>query len=72
MKQLGNLAIICTRRSGVLLHILNGKATVCVGTGPDRKSYTSNWDDDARINELIHELNFGNLSEKEIKHESDH
>ena len=70
MKQLGNLAVICARRSGVLLQILNGKATVCVGTGLERNSYTSDWDDDMRINELIHELNFGKLSEKETKYES--
>lgn len=65
MKQLGNLAIVCAKRSNVLLQILDGKATVHVGMGTERKSYVSDWDDDGQINRFIHELNFGELSEKE-------
>lgn len=64
MKQIGNLAIICARRSGVLLQILDGRATVFVGQGSDRRSFSTDWDDDHTINRLIHELNYGELSEK--------
>lgn len=66
MKQLGNLAIVCAQRSDVLLQILNGNATVFVGSGPDRKSITTDWGDDRKIAELIQELNFGSLSEREV------
>jgi len=69
MKQLGNLAVICARRSGVLLQILDGGVTIHIGTGPGRQSYTSDWDDDEQINELIHEFNFGKLSERVINNE---
>jgi len=31
MKQLGNLAIVCARRSNVLLQMLNGRVMVFVG-----------------------------------------
>lgn len=69
MKQLGNLAIVCAQRSDVLLQILNGSATVFVGSGPERRTITSDWDDDKQITDLIHELNFGSLSAKEVKNE---
>jgi len=36
-KQIGNLASVCANRNDVLLQILNGKATVHVGQGPDKK-----------------------------------
>jgi len=62
MKQLGNLAVACARRKGVLLQILDGKATVHIGTGPNRRSLTAGWDDDSKISELIQELNFGHFS----------
>jgi hypothetical protein len=65
MKQLGNLAVICARRRGVLLQILDGKATLFVGEGTARRSFTADWDDDEHINRLIHELNFGEVSGKE-------
>ena len=66
MKQLGNLAIVCARRSNVLLQIIDGKVTVHTGDGPSRKSFTVNWDDDTKISRLVHELNFGELSGKGI------
>ena len=64
MKQLGNLAIVCARRTDVLLQILNGQATVFVGRGPGRASTTMNWDDDIKISETVQKLNFGEYSEK--------
>jgi len=70
MKQLGNLAIICALRSGVLLQILDGKATIHTGTGSGRRSLTVDWDDDPQINSLIHELNFGELSEKGVVYDA--
>lgn len=70
MKQLGNLAIVCAQRTGILLQILDGKATVHVGAGSSRRSFAANWDDDMQINKLIHELNFGELSEKEVKYDT--
>lgn len=70
MKLLGNLAIVCALRANVLLQILDGKATVHVGAGSDRRSFTADWDDDGKISELIHELNFGALSEKEVNYDT--
>ena len=65
MKQLGNLAIICARRPATLLQIIEGRATVHIGIGPKRKSVAVDCDDDGKISELIYELNYGKLSEKE-------
>lgn len=59
MKQLGNLAIVCARRKNVLFQLLNGVVTVYVGESPNRISLSANWDDDAYISNIIHELNFG-------------
>jgi hypothetical protein len=70
MKQLGNLAIVCARRSNVLLHVLDCKATVHTGEGSERRAFTMNWDDDEKINKLIYELNFGELSEKGVNHDA--
>lgn len=66
MKQLGNLAIVCAQRPGVLLQILDGKAVVHVGQGTSRRSFAVDWNNDEEINKLIHKLNFGELSEKEV------
>ena len=59
MKQLGNLAIVCARRPEVLLQVFNGRATVYVGQGPERRVLSAAWDDDAELNRMIYELNFG-------------
>ena len=72
MKQLGNLAIVCARRKGVLLQILDGKATVHVGEGSSRRSFTTDWNDDRQISSLIHKLNFGELSEKGVNNDAKH
>lgn len=59
MKQLGNLAMVCARRPEVLMQLHNGQAAVYVGAGPDRAVLAAPWDDDGRIDGIIHELNFG-------------
>jgi len=64
MKQLGNLAIVCARRQDVLLQILSGKAVVFVGAGPERRSIEVEWQDDAEVLTLIHELNYGQFRER--------
>lgn len=72
MKQIGNLAIVCTQRPGVLLQILDGKAAVHVGQGTNRKSFAVDWDNEEEISKLIRELNFGELSEKEVRYDTKH
>lgn len=64
MKQLGNLAIVCARKKSVLLQIFEGTATVHVGRGPSKSSMSADWQDDDKINEIIHKLNFGKYAEK--------
>ena len=59
MKQLGNLAIICARRQSVLLQIQDGMVSVFVSAGPDRDVLSARWDNDAEIDRIIRELNFG-------------
>lgn len=59
MKQLGNLALVCAKRPEVLLQIYDGQACVYVGHGPERAVLSTDWDDDAGICHMIHELNFG-------------
>lgn len=58
MKELGNLAIICARRSDVLLQVQDGIVTVHVGAGHERAALHSAWDNDMEIRRVIHELNF--------------
>ena len=66
MKQLGNLSIVCARRKNTLLQIFDGVATVFVGEGSARRSFPLDWDDDTKIEHLIHELNHGALREEEL------
>ena len=63
MKQLGNLALICARRPGVLMQLHGGNVSVYVGEGPDRAALDAVWDDDTAINHIIYELNFGKYKE---------
>lgn len=63
MKQLGNLAIVCAQRKNVLLQVLDGKATVHVGAGPDKAVLATGWDNDKEILDMIRELNFGKYRE---------
>jgi hypothetical protein len=67
MKHLGNLAFACARRSNTLLQILDGMATVYVGRGPDRESFTVDCYDDEKIHALVLELNHGRFREDIIK-----
>lgn len=64
MKQLGNLAIVCARRSDVLLQIQGDVVFIYIGTEPQREAISLNWDDDVKIMELIQKLNFGKYAEK--------
>lgn len=59
MKQLGNLALICAKRPSMLLQLHDGAVSVYVGAGPDRDVLSTRWDNDAEIERIIHELNFG-------------
>ena len=62
MKQLGNLAIVCARRQDVLLQVIDGKVTVHAGSGPNRAIFCAYWDDDAKIDDIVCELNFGRFA----------
>lgn len=64
MKQLGNLAIVCAKRPEVLMQVHNGQVSVHVGAGPERTVLHTQWDNDAEIDGIVHELNFGKYSEK--------
>lgn len=66
MKQLGNLAIVCAQRRDTLLQVLDGIATVHVGRGPERTALSADWHDDARIMEIILELNHGRFRDENI------
>ncbi len=59
MKQIGNLAVVCARRSEVLLQVYNGQVCVYVGHGPNRTVLSAACDDDTELNRMIYELNFG-------------
>ena len=56
MKQLGNLAIVCARRSDVLLQIQGDVVCIYIGTEPQREAISLNWDDE----------NYGAYSETEF------
>ena len=59
MKQLGNLAMVCARRQETLMQLHAGRVTVYVGAGSERTALSTAWDNDAEINDIIRELNFG-------------
>ena len=63
MKQLGNLAIICAKREDTVLMIVNGIVHILVfdDEGYNIGNFRVNWDDDRMIQEISHELNFGQL-----------
>ena len=65
MKQLGNLAIICAKRPEVMMTVYDGRLTVHVGAGPNRAAMYSACDNDAEINRIIYELNFGKYAGKQ-------
>ena len=64
MKQVGNLAIVCAQRRDVLLTLSNGEVTVIAGDTREPRTRYARWDDDNTISEIIHALNFGDLSKK--------
>lgn len=59
MKQLGNLAIVAASHVDCMLQIYDGKATIYIGAGTERKSFSCDAMDDDCINEMIAYLNFG-------------
>lgn len=63
MKQLGNLAIICAQRPELLLQLRGGLVSVQV---KNRAAMKATWDDDARIEKMIYELNFGTFSKERL------
>ena len=65
MKQLGNLAIICAQRQDIVLLLQRGKVSVYRETLAEPSRLSAAWDNDAEIEKIIHELNFGVFSAKE-------
>jgi hypothetical protein len=61
MSPLGNLAIVCAKRPDVTLVVANGSAVLIVGEGEGQEQRTAEWQDDAGIERLIQELNYGEL-----------
>lgn len=57
MKQLGNLAIICASRPDIVMTTQNG--IVFVYPKVEGKPMSARWDDDGKVEKIIHELNFG-------------
>ena len=72
MKQLGNLAIICAKRSDLLFQINNSKVSIEVGASNNRETLSADWRNEEKINEFIMELNHGKLTEKNIKEKMRH
>lgn len=64
MKQLGNLALVCARRPEVLMQLYGGTVSVHVAAGPERTALHTEWDNDAEIERIIRELNFGKYRER--------
>lgn len=62
MMQLGNLAVVCAKRSDVLMQIQGKIVSVYLGEGPDREAIRMSWDDDKKISDVVRELNFGKYS----------
>lgn len=66
MKQFGNLALVCARRPEVLMQLHGGTVSVHVGAGPERAALSTEWDNDAEIEHIIRELNFGKYRERKV------
>jgi len=62
MKQLGNLAVICAQRPELLLQ-RDGLVSV---QAKNRAAMEAAWNDDARIEKMIYELNFGAFSKERL------
>lgn len=59
MKQIGNLAIVCSKRPDMIMKINDGKVLIAATEKPDCIIFSSEWHDDAKINDIIYQLNFG-------------
>ena len=64
MKQLGNLAIICAKRTDTVFTMRNGQVNVMVrdSSGAWKETLSAAWDDDKEIEGICRELNFGDYS----------
>ena len=62
MKQLGNLAIACAKRPDIVMTTQDGM--VFVRSRVTGKSMSAPWDNDKKIERLVHELNFGAFAGK--------
>ena len=62
MKLIENLAVVCAKRPDVLLQIYEETVSVYVNFGPERTYMMAAWDDDAKISQIIHELNHGKFA----------
>lgn len=63
MKQLGNLAVICAQRPELLMQLRGGLVLV---QAKNRAAMEAAWNDDARIEKMIYELNFGAFSKERL------
>lgn len=63
MKQLGNLAVICAQRPELLMQLRAGLVLV---QAKNRAAMEAAWNDDARIERMIYELNFGTFSKERL------
>ena len=63
MKQLGNLAVICAQRPELLMQLRAGLISV---QAKNRAAMEAAWNDDARIERMIYELNFGTFSKERL------
>ena len=58
--EIGKLAIVVATHKECALTIYNGIATISVGAGIERRSYSCSITDEALISEFIAHINFGN------------
>ena len=63
MKQLGNLAVICAQRPELLMQLRGGLVLV---QAKNRATMEAAWNDDARIEKMIYELNVGAFSKERL------
>lgn len=59
MKELGNLVIICAQNHSAEFTMANGVVRMVLRDFQNSPTYHLRWDDDEKIREIVHELNFG-------------
>ena len=59
MKELGNLAIVASKKKDCMLQIYDNEVTVHTGRGTERRSISCNVNDNDYIDKIIAYLNFG-------------